>query len=346
MAGSTVWTIEGGGVKVTVTATIVGDNVEFKIELVEGQADLNGIFFDWDSNGGSTKNVGSSSNNMNGSDYNGNKLNGFDDAEALGSVGGNDADYTEGTVTRSIDSLKVIYGDLTDEELLEALAGATIGIRATSVGEDREGSLKLTGTGEYDPGDDDCTDFFPDMDKGISHVTFVWSYDPETASEELKAMDKNGDGYITVKIDIPGAIDEEPFDLGECGNDLDTWYKAALADIYASDDYKALADATLEGAYIKSGKDAFGPDDDPDIWDGEPGKALNSLAYFSVEDVDTNDNGNDPRPDGMGTVEQSSSGKEGTPGYQEFVQLVDYADGHTFGFDPDWVPAECADCIA
>lgn len=211
------------------------------------------------------------------------------------------------------------------------------GIRATSVND--EGSIKGVAP-PYEPPPEECTDFFPDMDKGISHVTFVWSYDEKTASDELKALDTNGDGYITVKIDIPGGTDDEPFDLGECGNDLDKWYKAALADIYEDEELGVLQGATLEGAYIKSGAGAFSGDD---VWTGTPGAALDSLAYFSVEDVEGNDNGNDPRPDGMGTEVEGSRGNPSDP--TTFTQLTDYTDGNTFGFNEGWIPDEC-ECIA
>jgi hypothetical protein len=326
------WLVDGK--EVTVTLTLVDGKVIAKIES-EVDMDVNALYWGDDDGKGDFEGFKKkdSSLNMNGegSQYEGEAVL-WDKADKISSPGSKDAGFISAGGTKEFEL------SMTAEEF-EALV--YFGIRATSVGEDGEDSLKLVGKPEdCPPEEDDCTDFFPDMDKGISHVTFVWSYDPDKAPEGLTDLDKNGDGYITVKIDIPGSKDDEPADLGECGNDLDTWYKAALADIYASDKYKVLLNADFEGAYIKSGNDAFSPDNDPNIWDGDPGNALNSLAYFSVEDVEGNDNGNDPRPDGMGEEVVTVRGN-GT----EVTSLTNYTDGHTFAFNQDWIPEEC-DCVA
>jgi hypothetical protein len=85
MAGTATWTFTAGDVEVKVVATIVGGEVVFNFEVVKGTADLNGAFFDWMGDGGSVKNVeGEKANNMNGSDSDGNKILGFDEAVKLG----------------------------------------------------------------------------------------------------------------------------------------------------------------------------------------------------------------------------------------------------------------------
>ncbi|MBI2235210.1 MAG: VWA domain-containing protein, partial [Micavibrio aeruginosavorus] len=114
------------GVKITVDAVESASGVTFTIKLVEGIADLNGFFLDIGGDGGAIYSIGSSGNNMSGASS------GFDYGYVLGSVGGNDADVTTATVTVS----GIDLADLED---------AIVGIRATSVGECRDASVKLTG---------------------------------------------------------------------------------------------------------------------------------------------------------------------------------------------------------
>jgi hypothetical protein len=327
MAGTATWTFTAGDVEVKVVATIVGGEVVFNFEVVKGTADLNGAFFDWMGDGGSVKNVeGEKANNMNGSDSDGNKILGFDEAVKLGSVGGNDKDYTEGEV--KFDLADIIENlnlgpNATDAEVLQALAENTIiGIRATSVGEDREGSLKMTATGDYDPGNgDDCTDHFPDLERDISYVNFVFKLNDD-ASDDAEALDRNGDGYVTVKIEIP-----EGYDATDCANNLDSWYKDALAAIY--EEYPVLeTDATEVGAFIKGGNNLF--EAGANVWSHG---SDNNIAYFAYDD----DPGNDPLPDGFKTDVNGNIVATGQPANR-------YDDGNSVAFDPTWVPEEC-ECI-
>ena len=86
-AGTAKWTLSSGDVTVEVTATLDGaGNVTFNYELVSGIADLNGFFIDIGNDGGAISKI-AGGNNMNGSDADGDKLDGFDFAQALGSVG-------------------------------------------------------------------------------------------------------------------------------------------------------------------------------------------------------------------------------------------------------------------
>jgi len=140
---SVKWTLTSGDVTVEVIATDDGfGNITFTYELVSGIADLNGFFIDIGNDGGDISKL-SGGNNMKGSDSDGDRLDGFDIAEEIGTVGGNDEDTTSGTLTFTMAELGI--------SSLAELADAEIGIRATSVGEDREDSLKLADTGTYCP---------------------------------------------------------------------------------------------------------------------------------------------------------------------------------------------------
>jgi hypothetical protein len=119
-----------------------------------------GVFLDTGSSGGTINWIGTKSNNMNGSDCDGNQLDGFDYAAVLGSVGGNDADYVYGIVS---------FAGLT----LADLDGAQIGIRATSLGETRDGSLKLTSVFRNDNPPQD--DGFPTWPQDISNVVLYFN---------------------------------------------------------------------------------------------------------------------------------------------------------------------------
>lgn len=119
-----VLTDAANGVNVGVTAVQVAGGVQFTVNLLSGIADLNGFYLDVNGDGGPILSLGGG-NNMNSTA-------GFDYAHVLGTVGGNDADVTSATFTISGISLS-------------DLDGSIIGLRATSVGEDRADSFKLTG---------------------------------------------------------------------------------------------------------------------------------------------------------------------------------------------------------
>lgn len=256
--GTVEWVLKdaASGVEVKIVGTIVDGQFVLTYELVSGEADLNGLFIDYGNDGGSITSVGSKSNNMNGSDNEGDRLNGFDDAAALGTVGGNDADNTAGTVIFDIPS----DWTGTDEELMMMLAEAEIGIRATSVGPDGEGSLKLADNGSYCPPEEE-TDDYPDAFP-LSNATLIFS------AGGNPALDTNGDGYVAVKIDS--------WDEGQI--DFDDYEDAVLAKLAA--DY-GLTEDDLLGVILKGGsgdtlfyaKGDDNPDADafpmaPDSWAG------------------------------------------------------------------------------
>ncbi|WP_299845890.1 hypothetical protein [uncultured Paracoccus sp.] len=210
------WVLSSGGVSVEVIATILDGNVVFKYQLLSGKADLNGFFIDVNNDGGSITKVGSNANNMNGSDTDGDKLDGFDYAKALGSVGGNDADNTAGTVTVSLSALKITS--------LDQLANAEIGIRATSVSGAAGGatSLKLADTGEVrhpEPVDlcdrpldgPDVAGKIEMQDAQITNLTLsFYNVDDGNGGYQPTPGDTSGDWYYTVSINVPAEMGEDP----------------------------------------------------------------------------------------------------------------------------------------
>jgi hypothetical protein len=110
-----------------------GLSFTFETTLADGyRVDLNGFFLDLGGDGGSLTQVnGANANNMRGENNDG-----YDYAIGLGSVGGNDADFTKGSVfVADPDPNRILT--------LDDLVGADAGLRATSFGLDGQGSLKL-----------------------------------------------------------------------------------------------------------------------------------------------------------------------------------------------------------
>ena len=263
MADSVVWTLVSGEVSVNITATLDGNgNIIFDYDLASGIADLNGFYIDIGNDGGDITKVGQG-NNMKGSDTDGDKLDGFDFAQALGSVGGNDDDNTSGSVTVSMAELGITS--------LEELAAAEIGIRATSVGEDREDSLKLAATGTFVPDDGGFgAGDFPERAQAISHITLVFKDDVDDG-----IGDRNDDGYYAVKIDNWDAALVEQKDLDDSIADILTWLQTESGDAFA------FNEADLCGAVIKGGNQE-------------------NTLFFSYGDNNTNGEAPDSLPDGIG----------------------------------------------
>jgi hypothetical protein len=207
-----IWAADNGSGGVTFEIRSVGSNTT--------DYDLNGFFIDVGNDGGTITSVGTKSNNMNGSSADGIKLDGFDYASALGSVGGKDANWTSGTFT--IDGLS--FADLD---------GAQIGLRLTSVGAEG-GSLKLVGDAEIP---DEPVDNFPELDKDISNIVLYF----DTTSGDVKP--DGGDGYYTVKIDNVAEA---------ASDDLDTWIADVQAFLVAQDP-NVSTDTELLGVAIKYG---------------------------------------------------------------------------------------------
>lgn len=268
--GSVTWSLTWEDVTVEIIATENADgDIVFTYELVSGTADLNGFYIDIGNDGGPLSDLGGG-NNMNGSDSDGDSLNGFEIAVEIGTVGGSDPDTTSGTLTFTKAELGIIS--------LEELALAEIGIRATSVGDDREGSLKLADTGVYheDPSNEE-EDNFPEWKQDISNMTFVFN---QTEG------DRNGDGYYTVKIDVPEDL----------GDDPDAYIDDLLAAMIAADP-NLDADADLMGVVIKGGRqktDYFAYGDynnngsDPDVLPAGIGFALpGNHRNVNVREIDS-----------------------------------------------------------
>lgn len=215
--GCVKWTLSANGVVVEVSASLDdAGNVVFSYELVSGTADLNGLYLDLNNDGGDIRKL-EGGNNMNGSDSDGDKLDGFDWAQVIGTVGGSDADTTSGSVTVSMADLGITS--------LSDLSGAEIGIRATSVGEDREDSLKLANTGTYcepeepvelcdRPIDGENVDGKIAMqDSQVTNISIAYWIEPTYDADgngPFFPTDTNDDVHYVVNISVPAEMGEDP----------------------------------------------------------------------------------------------------------------------------------------
>ncbi len=175
------------GVKIEVDAVQTATGIQFTIDLVDGIADLNGFFLDLQGNGGPIITLGGG-NTMSGTA-------GFDYAVVIGTVGGNDADTTHAVVT--INGLTI--GDLEN---------AKIGIRATSVGDCREDSLKLVGdiiveTHDCGCGEDQFVYTLQDRDGDTSTANITFECTPDT---DVGITVNNGTDKICIKEDGEGTV--------------------------------------------------------------------------------------------------------------------------------------------
>ena len=235
-----ITTITYNNIAVQVYAEDVIGGVQFTLVSTGSDTsyDINGLFIDLGDNGGALTWVGTKSNNLNGADSgDGTQFNGFDNAAALGSVGGSDANYIGGTFT---------INGITLPQLDEA----EIGLRMTSVADPASsGSLKLSEIAEL-PDEPPPVDNFPVWPQDISHVDFY--------------MDQDGDGDLDVyvRVNTDSIVND----------DLDSWYDTALnfiksADLTGDSVGGDLANATVLGVAIEGGletKQFFALDDDPD----------------------------------------------------------------------------------
>lgn len=280
------WVLESSEATVEVTATLDGaGNVVFSYELVRGIADLNGFFIDINNDGGSITRIGTNSNNMNGSDTDGDRLNGFDYAAVLGTVGGNDADNTSGTVTVPLSLLNITT--------LAQLANAEIGIRATSVGEDRDGSVKMADTGTVcvDEPEDLCDrpldgssvdGYVPMQTAQITALTFTFYHvsDDPAGPYSPTPGDTSGDWYYTVTVNVPAEMGEDP----------DAYLTDILDLLAATDPYVDAAFAALENDnhYTKSVivTDCHGNRENYAIELNDNGEAPDDLPWTVFNDTD------------------------------------------------------------
>ena len=264
MAGTATWQItgtsdDGTQVIINVTATLNDDgSITVKYDLADesADADIIGVYFDFFNDGGDLDTAGNgrggSANNMKG--YG----DGFDAAFEEGKAGLEDGANTEGTITFTAEQLiEFGFGEFfgTAENgdpvidgagLMEAFAETEIGIRATSTGDDGEGSLKIGAVGEYHPGGDgNGDDWFPDFKdftgKDISNVVVYFNI--------------AGDGEDCVVYTVK--IDEWKDVLGTQGNDLDDSWEAILAYIIANDDNITAETPVLGAAIFGGGEELF-----------------------------------------------------------------------------------------
>jgi len=261
------------GIEVKVFATKLDNGLaEFTIQSA-GPLDINGFFVDLGDDGGIVRSVGSKANNMNGSAYDGTALDGWDHAVSLGSVGVVAADRTSATFTIPGLTYDSLFANGDGEASL-----AQVGIRATSVGADREGSLKLQAIVEPPPAEPPPGPF-QDIQKGISNVVFYFDT-PDDYVGDTRPSARNGgpDGYFTVKVDFPGEPEI---------TDLDQVYANMLATLTA--EYGSDVTGALVGVHIKTG--SYGQDGPPDLGPGHEWMPAETTWY-----VDLNGGAPDPAP--------------------------------------------------
>ena len=217
-------------VKVFAEATTQGGQegllFTFATTLADGyRVDLNGFFLDTGAEGGGLTQVnGANANNMRGGNNDG-----YDYAIGLGTIGGNDTDFTSGS--------RFVAGLTLDD-----LVGADAGLRATSYGLDAAGSLKLVA--DYTPPPPPPGDDFPPWAQDISNVILVF----DTTEGDSKP-NPDGDGYYTVKIDDwPSAAND---DLDASIADILAWLEAN--DPVFQGGATNEAQSLLLGAIIKGG---------------------------------------------------------------------------------------------
>lgn len=229
------FTFEGDGYKFEVVLTLVDGVVTAKVTAVEGSADFNAFYWgDGDDTGdfGGFKGKDSSLNmNGEGSQYDGEAVL-WDDAQKISNPGLGKDGEDKFSFIKEGDSYTF---DLTNMSAEEFNSLEFFGIRATTYGEDGEGSLKLVEKpeGEIDPPPEE--DFFPEWPKDISNAVFY--------------IDTTGDGEwdLAVKIDN---FDKAPV----ISNDMDDLY-ACMFDFIKNEQSDAVDTSgwTLIGVSIKGG---------------------------------------------------------------------------------------------
>lgn len=239
--GQVNWTLSGKGVTVNVSATQNADGkIVFTYEQVKGHADLTGFFVDAGNDGGKIGSAGLF-NNMWGRDTDGDRLDGFDFAQKIGSVHGWDADNRDGELTVSLKDLGV--------SSLAELAEAEIGIRAGGIGWCGLESAKLAGTGTYTPPastlpDEQIDLNFPGTGAGATSLTLVFgaTYDAATNTWNQPEGDVNADWLYSVKLDTGAA---------NLPTDLDSYIDTLLADLIEADP-NVSAGSSLKGVFIQA----------------------------------------------------------------------------------------------
>jgi hypothetical protein len=262
----------GSGVHFTIVYDI--DAGTFTVQSLEGEFDLNALWWNDGVDDGAGVDLAKKDNslNMNGTGED------WDGVAKLSDTGlGKEGDQKDTFISEG-ETAVFTLADLGITGDFDVANGGTLGVRATSVnGGD---SLKLVDTDPVltpDPGNEP-DDHFPEWtDPGLSHVTFYF----QTEEGDVKP-NPDGDGWYTVKFD----------DDANLSDDLDDWFDDALAVIAA--DNPDLDLTTLKGVSIKGGTDEVwydldnDPNDDdtantPSVWIVE-NKEVD--ASYSVIDAD------------------------------------------------------------
>lgn len=241
---------DGNGLVIEINAEQVNGSWQLTVSVVEGYADLRGFFMDLDSDSSNdtVTQVGGKDNNMKGSGE------AFDAGYEIGTAGIGKDDISSYTVTLPADF------DIND------LDDLSFGVRATSVGESREDSVKLVGT--FDIPEPPVVDNFPTFDKDISHVTLYFDTTSGDVNGETVPNDKgNGthqepDGYYTVKID--NWQDQS----ADGSDDLDD-YLGDILTYLVENDPNITEDTELLGVAIKGGNVDNGGYDNYYAMDGD-----------------------------------------------------------------------------
>jgi hypothetical protein len=193
-----------------------------------GNIDIIGFYLDYDGDGGAIDSLGQG-NNMQGSDNEGDAIQGFDFAFETGDNG----------LPETLTPIVLDVPNVTQAQIEDAL----VGIRGQSTGADQLGSLKMVVPPDLPPPPPE--DYFPDLEKDISNVVFYFKVGGDDGLDP--SCDRIVDGFYTVKIDnVASAADD----------DFDEWYQDALDYIIQTDDCVDASDSVL-GVAIKSGKNAF-----------------------------------------------------------------------------------------
>jgi hypothetical protein len=238
----------------------------FKAEVTveEGFADFNAIYWgddvagnsDFDGFGGRDKSL--NMNGAEGSTFEGEAVE-WDGAEKLSSAGLGKEGVNKATFLSAGESATFDLNGLDSLDDLDFL-----GIRATSTST-AEGSIKTIAVPEEEP--EEPNDDFPEWPQDISNITLI--FDQTNGDTKPKP---DGDGFYTVKIDVPDAFDD----------DLDNSIDAILDWLIANDEF-VTAESDLLGVVIKGGNQA-------------------DTEFFAYGDNNTNGAESDPLPDGLGFV--------------------------------------------
>ncbi|MGX0901868.1 hypothetical protein ACSSV8_000425 [Roseovarius sp. MBR-79] len=265
MTDSKVFNYELDGLKFSVTVFEEGGVFKATINVEEGYADFNAIYWgddvagnsDFDGFGGRDKSL--NMNGAEGSTFEGEAVE-WDGAEKLSSAGLGKEGEDKQTFLQEGESVTLTLDGLSSLDQIDFL-----GIRATSTSTP-EGSIKTIAVPEEPVDPEEPKDDFPEWPQDISNVVLVFDQkDGDTKPTP------DGDGFYTVKIDNwPNEGDD----------DLDNSIDDILAYLVANDEF-ITADSDLLGVVIKGGNQA-------------------ATEFFAFGDNNTNGTEADDLPEGIG----------------------------------------------